>query len=142
MKIKREEISRALSALRISSLMTMAKGTGALFFPIESSAKIEETEKGVVLLETRNQGAASLVKPGLVMLTGDKDEIPSLFLAYATTEYAAPFSISEYHEITGDTGFLSDEQRTMLDQLDCLVVRKDSILVSFELGADMEISDK
>lgn len=142
MKVKREEVSRLSSALTSSSLMTMVSTKGLIFFPIESVEAAEETETGVILLEARKDGSASLVKPGIVLSIGEKEEVPTVMLAYASVEYAAPFSVKEYHEITKDEGFLQKEELDFLSGLDCLLIRKESVLAAFELGAEIRLSDR
>jgi hypothetical protein len=139
MKVKREEIDRLMGSLRESGLMTMLDSRAVLFFPIESETKAEETESGVLLLETRKDGASSLVRPGVTVSKGDskKEEVPSIGISYASVEYAAPFSVREYHDIAKDNGWLSDEDLEFLFGLDCLIIRKENVLLGFDPRAEI-----
>lgn len=139
-RITKERVQSVAAAIGESGLMTMVGTKGTLFFPIDAPEKVSESEEGVILLETRKAGSAALVKPGLILSIGERDNVPAVLFGYVTTEYAVPFEVSEYHAITGDRGFLSEEQVSELNDLECLMVKKESILVAFEMGAEMGIS--
>jgi hypothetical protein len=141
-RLKKERVSSFTSMLRESGLMTMVNTKGVLFFPVEAPEKVSQSETGVILMETRKDGYTALVKPGLILSISEKEEVPTVFFGYATTEYAVPFDVSEYHEITGDRGFLSVEELAEINETECLMLKKDSILSAFEMGAEIRISDR
>jgi hypothetical protein len=135
-RISKERVNKIAEALGESGLMTMVSTKGVLFFPIDTPEKVSESDTGVILLETKKEGSAALVKPGLIVSMGDRDKIPSVLFGYATTEYAAHFEVADYHSITGDKGFLSEEQISELNDLECFMLKKESVMVAFELGAE------
>lgn len=141
-RLKKERVAKFIGILRESSLMTMVNTKGVLFFPVDAPEKVSQSETGVILIETRKEGSAALVKPGLILSIGEKEDIPTVFFGYATTEYAVQFDVSEYHEITGDIGFLSEEELAEINDTECLMVKKDSIMSAFEMGAEIKISDR
>jgi hypothetical protein len=141
-RISRESVKKVTSLIGESGLLTMIVSKGALFFPVETPEKSSESETGVILVEARKDGSAALVKPGLILSIGENESIPTVFFGYATTEYAVNFDTAEYHLLTGDKGFLTNEEAAELEGYECLVVKKDSILVAFEVGADISISNK
>ncbi len=139
-RITKERVNAVALMLGESGLMTMASTKGVLFFPIDAPEKVSESDSGVILLENRREGSAALVKPGLILSIGDRDKIPAVLFGYVTTEYAAHFDVTDYHNITGDKGFLSEEQIAELNDLECLMVKKDSVMVAFEMGAEIGMS--
>jgi hypothetical protein len=141
-RISKERVKQVAGLIRESSLMTMVSTKGVLFFPIEAPEKISESETGVVLLETKKSGSSALVKPGLILTVGEKkNEVPLILFGYASTEYGVGFDISEYHAISDDHGFLSQEESAELSGLECLALNKEGVLVAFELGAEIVMSD-
>lgn len=139
-RISKDKVKHAAALINESGLMTMVSTKGALFFPIDAPEKSSESETGVILIETKKTGSAALVKPGLILSMGEKDKVPSILFGYATTEYATNFDTAEYHLVTEDRGFLSDEESSELEQFECLAISKESILVSFEMGAEIGVS--
>jgi len=138
-RISKDNVKKVTSIISESGLMTMIVSKGVLFFPVEAPEKKFESETGVILVEARKDGSAALIKPGLILSIGEREKAPSVFFGYATTEYAVNFDTAEYHLVTQDKGFLSEEEIAELEGYECLVLKKDSILVAFDMGAEIGV---
>jgi hypothetical protein len=139
-KISKDGLKKAYALINESGLMTMAPTKGVLFFPAEAPERVHERETGVILVETRKEGSAALVKPGLIVTIAEKQNVPSILFGYASVEYGVPFLIAEYQEMTGDAGFLSADESAELADLECIALDRSAVLVAFEMGAEMGVA--
>lgn len=104
-----------------------------IFFELDTGRTVD-TGSFVMEVKNQEQGACSLIKPGIVVSyeTDNKGKQRTVAnLAYAQTEYSPKFDIGSYIDIIG--GKLSKSNREKLTSLDCLLVKKDYILAEFEL---------
>jgi hypothetical protein len=132
MKIKKNEITKIRDILLGSSLMDITNKNSALFFPLEIEEISGTTEEGVVLLEVKQEGSRSLVKTGLIVHVDDKGK-KKVELALASTEYAPQMSLRSHLALTQENNNLSDKSTETLSSLDCLIVKKEQLLVVFKV---------
>jgi hypothetical protein len=130
MKIEEKEIDRVRDLICKIGLPAVLDDKSLIFFPIKVEEKTEETQEGVMLIETKkSHGSASLVKPGIVIYGPGKE---SINLAYASTEYSVPFDFDSHLRYIRSTK-LTEEERSFMVGLECLLVRRENLLTSFFL---------
>lgn len=103
-----------------------------IFFPI-SREKLVEDDGLLFVSKDSNRGAAALVEPGLILdyvKIDEKSPVLKACIAYASTDYAYEFDILEHFALLGYD--LSKSERMLLNDLKCLLVRKDAVLEAFE----------
>jgi len=132
MKIKKGDINKVKDILRESSLMLLTSDSSGLFFPLEADEVSGTTEEGVVLLEVKQEGSRSLVKSGLLVHVDNRGK-RRVELAHASTEYAPAFGLRAHIDITRENNNLSEKSIELLSTLDCIIVKREQILVTFKI---------
>jgi hypothetical protein len=131
MKIKIQDISKFTEILKKFKMPSDYNQQKAqLFFPIDSETTTEDRDTGVILLETKKDGFAKLVQPGLVFGVEHKKNT-DVHTAYATLEYKIPFSISEYVNVVVQDEFITNEELKFINEHECYLVPAQQILINF-----------
>jgi hypothetical protein len=131
MKIKKEEIENFASVISKLELPSNYKDQKAmLFFPIEEEGVKEERDTGVILLETKKEGFAKFIIPGLSLAVGSNFESTLVHLSYATVEYKIPFSVKNHVSYIQESKFTEDELK-YIDEHECYLVPVQQMLINF-----------
>jgi hypothetical protein len=135
MKIEEKRLKEIKDIIEKSGILNSIETNDAeLFFPIEIATREEETDSGVILLETmkRKEGFERYVKPGFTTYTDfdeNKKKISKLLkLSYVSTEYIIPFDIEQYTRLSGNMS-LTEEEKSIIFQLECYIVKKSQIIL-------------
>jgi len=130
MRIKHEEIEtfkKIISKMELSPSYNEEKS--ALFFPFDAKEISDEKDTGVILLETKKEGYAKFIIPGITLYSLGQ-VYPKL--SYATIEYAINFDLEQHIRYLSSTVFTEDEIK-FLSQYECLMIPKQQVLLSFDI---------
>lgn len=129
-KIKIEELDKILKLLVKFNISECISGKSKLFFPVDTEKTVEVDTFQFSLKDT-NTGAASYVKPGIMVCDKNEPNNYKVKLAYATLEYSPKFNFVELLDILGIK--VNKKELAELSELECLLVKNDYILVEFDI---------
>jgi len=127
-KLESGEITKLRKMLERAEMSSNSGDSAAVFFPIKVEEKAEETQEGVLLLETKKSGSSSLIKPG-VLVFGSHNSATTM--GYASMEYSIPFDLSSHFRFMEIGSRLTEEERSFLFDLECHLVNQKNVIASF-----------